>query len=47
MNRKLVALTLSATILSCEDFNDLTAQGSVVVTEKHGTYLKVTGHQPL
>ena len=31
-----------ATILSCEDFNDLTTKGSVVVTEKHGTYLKVT-----
>lgn len=31
-----------ATILSCEDFNDMTAKGSVVVTENHGTYLKVT-----
>lgn len=31
-----------ATITSCEDFNDMTAEGSVVVTEKHGTYLKVT-----
>lgn len=31
-----------ATILSCEDFNGMTAKGSVVVTEKHGTYLKVT-----
>ena len=31
-----------ATILSCEDFNDITPKGSVVVTEKHGTYLKVT-----
>ena len=31
-----------ATILSCEDFNDMTTSGSVVVTEKHGTYLKVT-----
>lgn len=31
-----------ATILSCEDFNDITTKGSVVVTEKHGTYLKVT-----
>lgn len=31
-----------ATILSCEDFNTITAKGSVVVTEKHGTYLKVT-----
>lgn len=30
------------TILSCEDFNDLTPKGSVVVTEEHGTYLKVT-----
>ena len=30
------------TITSCEDFNDITAKGSVVVTEKHGTYLKVT-----
>lgn len=30
------------TILSCEDFNDMTAKGSVVVTEEHGTYLKVT-----
>lgn len=29
------------TILSCEDFNDITTKGSVVVTEKHGTYLKV------
>lgn len=24
-----------ATILSCEDFNDMTTKGSVVVTEKH------------
>ena len=31
-----------ATVLSCEDFNDLTPKGSVVVTEKHGTFLKVT-----
>ena len=31
-----------ATISSCEDFNDITTKGSVVVTEKHGTYLKVT-----
>lgn len=31
-----------ATILSCEDFNVITSKGSVVVTEKHGTYLKVT-----
>lgn len=30
------------TILSCEHFNDLTPKGSVVVTEKHGTFLKVT-----
>ena len=33
----------AATILSCEDFNDITTKGSVVVTEKHGTFLKVTG----
>lgn len=31
-----------ATILSCKDFNDITTKGSVVVTEKHGTFLKVT-----
>lgn len=31
-----------ATILSCEGFNDMTTKGSVVVTEKHGTFLKVT-----
>lgn len=31
-----------ATILSCKDFNDMTTKGSVVVTEKHGTFLKVT-----
>ena len=31
-----------ATVLSCEDFNDITTNGSVVLTEKHGTYLKVT-----
>lgn len=31
-----------ATILSCEDFNAITSAGSVVVTEKHGTFLKVT-----
>ena len=31
-----------ATILSCEDFNDITTKGNVVVTEKHGTFLKVT-----
>lgn len=30
------------TIMSCEDFNDITTKGSVVVTEKHGTFLKVT-----
>lgn len=30
------------TILSCEDFNDITTKGSVVLTEKHGAYLKVT-----
>ena len=32
----------AAAILSCEDFNDFTTKGSVVVTEKHGTFLKVT-----
>lgn len=32
----------ATTILSCEDFNDITPKGSVVVTEKHGTFLKVT-----
>ena len=31
-----------ATIPSCEDFNDITTMGSVVVTKKHGTYLKVS-----
>ena len=31
-----------ATIMSCEDFNTITSKGSVVLTEKHGTYLKVT-----
>lgn len=31
-----------ATILSCEDFNDITSKGSVVVTEEHGAFLKVT-----
>lgn len=31
-----------ATILSCEGFNDITTKGSVVVTERHGTFLKVT-----
>ena len=30
------------TIMSCEDFNDITDKGSVVVTEKYGTFLKVT-----
>ena len=30
------------TILSCEDFNGITAKGSVVVTGKHGAFLKVT-----
>nr|DAW15558.1 MAG TPA: hypothetical protein [Caudoviricetes sp.] len=32
----------ATTILSCEDFNDITSKGSVVVTEKHGAFLKVT-----
>lgn len=31
-----------ATVRSCEDFNDITTKGSVVVTENHGTFLKVT-----
>lgn len=31
-----------ATILSCGDFNAITTKGSVVITEKHGTFLKVT-----
>ena len=31
-----------ATVLSCEDFKDITTKGSVVVTEKHGTFLKVS-----
>ena len=31
-----------ATIQSCEDFNDITIKGSVVITEKHGTFLKVS-----
>lgn len=31
-----------ATIMSCEDFNTIADKGSVVVTEKHGTFLKVT-----
>jgi hypothetical protein len=30
------------TILSCEDFNAITTKGSVVLTEKHGAFLKVT-----
>lgn len=30
-----------ATVRSCEDFNDITTKGSVVVTENHGTFLKV------
>lgn len=30
------------TITSCGDFNYITTKGSVVVTEKHGTFLKVT-----
>lgn len=30
------------TITSCKDFNYITTKGSVVVTEKHGTFLKVT-----
>ena len=29
------------TILSCEDFNDITTKGSVVLTENHGAFLKV------
>ena len=33
----------AVTILSCEGFNGMTAKGSVVVTEKHGVFLKVTG----
>ena len=31
------------TVLSCKDFNAITTKGSVVVTKKHGTFLKVTG----
>lgn len=31
-----------ATILSCGVFNAMTPKGSVVVTEKHGTFLKVS-----
>lgn len=30
------------TIMSCGDFNDITTKGSVVLTEKHGAFLKVT-----
>ena len=30
------------TITSCEDFNGITTKGSVVLTERHGTFLKVT-----
>nr|DAY05973.1 MAG TPA: hypothetical protein [Caudoviricetes sp.] len=30
------------TISSCEHFNDMTSKGSVVVTEKHGAFLKVS-----
>ena len=30
------------TVLSCEDFKGVTPKGSVVVTEKHGAFLKVT-----
>ena len=30
------------TVLSCEDFNNITTKGSVVVTEKHGTFLRVS-----
>lgn len=30
------------TILSCEDFKNITIKGSVVVTKDRGTYLKVT-----
>lgn len=29
-------------VLGCEGFNDITAKGSVVVTEEHGVFLKVT-----
>ena len=31
------------TVLSCKDFNAITTKGSVVVTKKHGAFLKVTG----
>ena len=30
------------TIFGCGDLNAFTSKGSVVITEKHGTYLKVT-----
>lgn len=30
-----------AAVWSCEDFNVITTKGSVVVTENHGTFLKV------
>ena len=30
------------TILSCKHFNTITTKGSVVLTEKHGAFLKVT-----
>ena len=30
------------TILSCEGLKDMTTRGSVVVTERHGAFLKVT-----
>ena len=30
------------TIMSCEDFNSITDKGSVVLTERHGAFLKVT-----
>ena len=30
------------TILRCKDFKDITTKGSVVLTEKHGAFLKVT-----
>lgn len=32
-----------ATISSCEDFKAMAGRGSVVVTERHGVFLKVTG----
>lgn len=32
----------ATTILSCDDFNVITTKGSVVLTEKHGAFLKVT-----